>query len=306
VAETTRGVPDLFDLLHGSRAKAPPPRARQAPRGRRRKGNEMGDDAAFFREHGYLLCKGVFADAEVEELRGAVEGVLARAAGTDADRNHAWAAAQAGEGEEQVVLKGFHDLPYHDAVFLRALAHPRLVEALVAAIGPNVQLHHTKMLVKPPEKGAPFPMHQDYPYFPHARHTVTAASVHLDDTTEENGCLHVIPGSHLGGPIAEVGESHSLDHPLEAGLALPAEAGDVLLFNYLTIHGSGVNRSARPRRNVLFQYRGPADEPLLGADGREEHVDWGQGLMVAGHNPAWFARRPRFDLRPAEQSAATS
>ena len=74
----------------------------------------------------------------------------------------------------------------------------------------------------------------------------------------------------------------------------------MLLFNYLTIHGSGVNRSDRPRRNILFQYRDPADEPVLAADGREEHVDWGAGLMVAGANPAWFSRRPRFDLRPAD------
>jgi ectoine hydroxylase-related dioxygenase (phytanoyl-CoA dioxygenase family) len=265
----------------------------------------MGDDAAFFREHGYLLCKGVFADAEVEELRGAVEGVRARAAGTDADRNHAWAAAQAGEGEEQVVLKGFHDLPYHDAVFLRALAHPRLVEALVAAIGPNVQLHHTKMLVKPPEQGAPFPMHQDHPYFPHERHTLVAASIHLDDTDEENGCLRVVPGSHRQGPLEPTGASHTLEVRLEEGTPLPAAAGDVVFFNYLTVHGSGVNASSRTRRNVLFQYRDPEDAPAL-VGGREEHVDWGQGLMVAGHNPAWFARRPRFDLRPAEQSAATS
>ena len=74
------------------------------------------------------------------------------------------------------------------------VAHPRLVEVLTGLIGPNVQLHHSKMLVKPPEQGAPFPMHQDYPYFPHERHSVLAASVHLDDTDEENGCLHVIPG----------------------------------------------------------------------------------------------------------------
>ena len=255
------------------------------------------ESARFFRANGYLLCKGVYSPAEVEELRAAVDGVLARAAGTDADRNHAWAAAQAADRE--VVLKGFHDLQYHAAAFLRALAHPRLVEALAAAIGPNVQLHHTKMLVKPPEKGAPFPMHQDYPYFPHVRHTVTAASVHLDDTNEENGCLHVVPGSHLDGPIDEVGESNALDYPLEAGLAVPAEAGDVLLFNYLTIHGSGVNRSERPRRNVLFQYRDPADEPVAGAGGREDHVNWGQGLMVAGENPVWFSRRPRFEVVPA-------
>lgn len=194
------------------------------------------------------------------------------------------------------MLKGFHNVQYHDAAFTRAAAHPRLVEVLRELIGPNVQLHHTKMLVKPPEKGAPFPMHQDYPYFPHERHTVVAASVHLDDTTLENGCLRVVPRSHKQGPLEATGESHTLDVPLEDGTPLPAQAGDVVFFNYLTIHGSGVNGSDRPRRNVLFQYRDPEDPPLL-RDGREEHVNWGQGLMVAGRNPVYWQRRPRFELR---------
>jgi hypothetical protein len=34
-------------------------------------------------------------------------------------------------------------------------------------------------------------------------------------------------------------------------------------------------------------------------DGREEHVNRGQGLMVAGHNPCYWQRRPRFELLPA-------
>ena len=197
---------------------------------------------------------------------------------------------------QEAVLKGFHNVQYHDAVFTRAVAHPRLVEVLTQVIGPNVQLHHTKMLVKPPEKGAPFPMHQDYPYFPHERHSVLAASVHLDDTDEENGCLYLIPGSHDWGPLEAHGESKTLEYGLGSGTPCPAAAGDVLLFNYLTVHGSGVNRSARTRRNVLFQYRDPADPPLL-RDGGEDHVDWGMGLMVAGSNSGFWAWRPRFRIR---------
>src|SRR5919199_1350558 len=225
--------------------------------------------AEFYRENGYLHAHGVFSAAEVDEMRAAIDAILVRVAGTEHDENHVWKAVA-----QQAVLKGFHNVQYHDAAFTRMVAHPRLVEVLTQLIGPNVQLHHTKMLVKPPEQGAPFPMHQDYPYFPHERHTVLAASVHLDDTDEENGCLHLIPGSHKLGPLAALGESHTVDYPLESGTPLSAAAGDVLFFNYLTIHGSGVNRSDRVRRNVLFQYRDPADAPLL-RDGGEDHVDWG-------------------------------
>jgi phytanoyl-CoA hydroxylase len=251
-----------------------------------------------YAEHGYLLLKGVYAQDEIEAMRAAVDAIIARADAAGRNANHAWRGAEQDEQQAELVLKGFHDLPYNDAAFTRAATKPRLAATLVELIGPNVQLHHTKMLVKPPENGAPFPMHQDYPFFPHTRHSVTAVSVHLDDANEENGCLRVVPGTHRLGPIDAVGEANELSpavYPPDAGIAIPAEAGDALVFNYLTVHGSGVNRSERTRRNVLFQYRDPADEPVrLGAV--EEHVDWGAGLMVAGVNPVWFERRPRFTL----------
>jgi len=103
----------------------------------------------------------------------------------------------------------------------------------------------------------------------------------------------------VSGPLEAEGESHTVDYALASGVACPASAGDVLFFNYLTVHGSGVNRSARTRRNVLFQYRDPADAPVL-REGVEEHVDWGMGLMVAGGNPGFWGWRPRFRIRQAE------
>jgi hypothetical protein len=59
-----------------------------------------------------------------------------------------------------------------------------------------------------------------------------------------------------------------------------------------------VNVSSRTRRNVLFQYRDPADPPLL-RGGVEEHVNWGQGMMIAGRNPVYWQRRPRFEIKAA-------
>jgi ectoine hydroxylase-related dioxygenase (phytanoyl-CoA dioxygenase family) len=256
------------------------------------------DGAAFYRENGYLLVPGVFDAAEVEGMREGIARILAGVTGTADDRNHTWTDGDA-DAAKNLQLKGFHDLPYHDAVFTHMVAHPRIVQVLTDLIGPNVQLHHTKMLVKPPEQGAPFPMHQDYPYFPHERHTVLAASIHLDETDEENGCLHVIPGSHTWGPLEAQGESKTVDYRLESGTPCPASPGDVLFFNYLTIHGSGINASTRTRRNVLFQYRDPADPPVL-RDGVEDHVDWGMGLMVAGSNTAFWRWRSRFRVHQTE------
>ncbi|MFD0619541.1 phytanoyl-CoA dioxygenase family protein [Paenibacillus sp. GCM10027629] len=251
-------------------------------------------DVQFYKENGYLLVKGVFNLEEVEEMRGAVERIIQRAAQSKADWNAAW------QGEylppeqlKKLVLKGFHDVHYHDASFTRAVVHPNMRAVLTQIIGPNVQLHHSKMLVKPPENGAAFPMHQDYPYFPHANHSMLAASVHLDYADEENGCLRVIPGSHKAGSLPHLG-SHYLNHkeyPTKDGTPCIAEAGDVLFFNYLTIHGSDPNRSSRTRRNVLFQYKDASDFPT-----ENVHFDWGMGLMVAGENPHFLKAKPNYTI----------
>ncbi|WP_168122143.1 phytanoyl-CoA dioxygenase family protein [Paenibacillus sp. HB172176] len=250
----------------------------------------------FYKKNGYLLVRGVFNEEEVDAMREAVEGIIQRAALANQDQNHAW------QGEfipsqqlKKLVLKGFHDVHYHDAAFTRAVVHPNMVAVLRAVIGPNVQLHHSKMLVKPPENGAAFPMHQDYPYFPHEQHSMLAASVHLDDADMENGCLCVVPGSHKQGPLPHVGKHYlnHKEHPISSGTPCPARAGDVLFFNYLTIHGSEPNRSSRTRRNVLFQYRDAMDKPAT-----REHFDWGMGLMVSGENPDFDDVRPEFSIKP--------
>jgi len=257
-------------------------------------------EKAFYEENGYLLVKGVFDISEVEAMRAGVEGIVERAIAAKRESNHAWQGDFMPEEQlKRVVLRGFHDVQYHDAAFLRAMVHPRMTAVLSALIGPDVQIHHSKMLVKPPENGAAFPMHQDYPYFPYKRHTMLAASVHLDDADEQNGCLRVIPGSHKQGPLPHVGR-HYLDakqYPIAEGTPCPAEAGDVLFFNYLTIHGSDGNRSDRTRRNVLYQYRSAHDEA---AD--DSHVNWGAGLMVCGKQPDFDRAQPRFTLVAPEQA----
>lgn len=149
---------------------------------------------------------------------------------------------------------------------------------------PNVQLHHTKLFQKPPERGSAFPMHQDAPYFPHEKHTMMAGIIHLSDADEEMGCVRVYPGSHKRGLLQHIeNKSHYLDPnewPIDKATPCPAQRGDVLFFNYLTVHGSGVNASPRTRKTVLVQVRDPDDRPTM-----DIHRSHAQGLMLRGVNP---------------------
>jgi phytanoyl-CoA hydroxylase len=245
------------------------------------------EQARFYREQGYVLLKNVFSTDELEAMRAAADAVIQRAKDAKENPTFLWGGRWLSDEErDKLDINGVHDTQFHDAAFSRALTNQKLLDGIEALIGPNIQLHHTKLIVKPPERGAPFPMHQDYPYFPHEKHTMLAASIHLDDANEENGCLRVLPGSHKSGAL-QLDKSGEFflppeEYPVEEGTPCPAKAGDVLVFNYLTVHGSGLNTSDRPRRNWLIQMRDPEDHPT-----DRQHISRGQGQMLRGIDPEY-------------------
>ena len=65
-------------------------------------------------------------------------------------------------GKETAVLH-CHDVQFYSATFARLIVDLRVMAIATGIIGSNVQLHHTKMFIKPPEKGSPFPLHQGIP-----------------------------------------------------------------------------------------------------------------------------------------------
>ena len=51
-----------------------------------------------------------------------------------------------------------HNVQFYSAAFARLIVDPRLTDRASGVIGsPNVQLHHTKMFIKPPGKRVAVP-----------------------------------------------------------------------------------------------------------------------------------------------------
>lgn len=237
--------------------------------------------AGQYAEQGFVLVKGLLTKAEAAEHRAAAHELLDQ---LNRDDDPTWGAAAEVAMGAATRLQHLHDAQFYAAAFSRLLVDERFTSVAAAVLGtPNVQLHHTKLFVKPPENGSPFPLHQDHPFFPHTHHRVGAAIFHLDDAPEQKGCVRIVPGSHLAGPREHdpEGSYHLTDVPFEDAVPQPAEAGDVLFFSYLTVHGSGVNVSDQARTTWLVQFRDPADPPAVRA---HEH-SLGQGMMLAGVDP---------------------
>ena len=243
------------------------------------------EQKAFYDENGYVLVKGLLTPAEAADYRRECHTLAARLM-ERRNIDATWGSAREAMAEaKNTVIHHCHDVQFQSAAFGRLILHDRLTGVAADIMGtPNVQLHHTKMFIKPPERGSPFPMHQDVPYFPHDRHSMIAAIVHFDDAPINKGCVRVVPGSHKLGQLEhsqEGGWHLPFDqYPIESAVPCEAKAGDGLFFSYLTIHGSGVNTSDEARTTVLIQMRDPEDPPTI-----KTHESRGQGMILRGIDP---------------------
>ena len=220
--------------------------------------------AAFFEKNGYYHAKGVFSPKEVAELEKDFDRIVLQLSGSGEQINAKWGGAVMDKiAAKDSVVVHTHNVQIYSAAWLRAFMQARFLENAQAILGPDVILHHSKLFQKPAEKGAPFPMHQDWSYFPTIKDTMMAGIIHVSNATDEMGCLRVYPGSHKLGRVAETnGQTNAevlKEYPLEKATVVEAEAGDVLFFHYCTLHGSMPNRSQQTRKTVLVQMHSGSD-----------------------------------------------
>jgi ectoine hydroxylase-related dioxygenase (phytanoyl-CoA dioxygenase family) len=253
-----------------------------------------------YQEQGYLLVSDLLEPGELDELERELDEVFARRQRNAAPLDATWKGDWQGQAAAKTELLHTHDVQAYSAAWARVLTHPRVAAAFADLLGPNVALHHTKAFIKPPEKGSAFPMHQDYPYFPHSLGTMMAGILHVSDATEEMGCLRVYPGTHKRGPLPLANEEQPYIDPEEWPIAgatpVSARRGDIAFFNYLLVHGSDINRAPRVRKTVLIQVRDPADQAVHAYHDRSH----AQGLIMFGVNPLAHGERWAAGSGPGE------
>ncbi|CAG9565130.1 unnamed protein product [Danaus chrysippus] len=252
----------------------------------------------FYKENGYIHLKKLIKDDELKTLSQEYDNLFRRKNQQKIESLWVGGDDNFRESDSPYTVKGIHNLQYHHAVFGKLLYNDDLLDALEDVMDTkNIALHHTKAHFKPPEKGGSYPMHQDYPYFPYKNDSMVAAFIHLDPASPKNGGLFVYPGSHKLGPLEDFGPKegsnfHYVDqskYPIEKAIPVVAEAGDVVIFSYLLIHGSTPNTSDCPRRMFLAQYYDAHDYPVGGEPGQP-----GRGWLLRGvnqHRDATVANR---------------
>jgi ectoine hydroxylase len=170
------------------------------------------------------------------------------------------------EGESDVV-HGVEPFAHVSPALEKWGYDPRFVDPMKHLVGdPEPGLFTEKLNLKRPIHGGVNPLHQDYPYWVEGSQDasrIATAMLFLDDADRENGCLEVLPGSHLSGkwptrPDADAFGQNEMDPAACEGLELvPVEvpAGSVVYFGAFLVHRSAPNRSARERRALLYSYQ---------------------------------------------------
>ena len=236
-----------------------------------------------FAENGYYIAKGVFDANEVNRLEKDFDRIVGQLLGSGEQVNARWSGPEMERmATQNLVVLHTHNVQQYSAEWARALYQPRFIGAATDILGPDVVLHHSKLFQKPSEEGAPFPMHQDWTYFPTEKDSMIAAIIHVSDATDAMGCLRVYPGTHKLGRVADTSGQHENEvlarYPLEGATPLEAEPGDVVFFHYFTLHGSMPNRSPKTRKTVLVQMYAGNDRVEEGIT----HPD--EKLVLAGWN----------------------
>lgn len=178
----------------------------------------------------------------------------------------------------------------HEPIW-RLATHPRLLDAVAAAIGPDVILMGTHFFVKYPGQTEAFvAWHQDATYWGMEPKAAITGWIAIDDADAANGCMRVIPGSHRRGLLSHgtaqqagnlLSVNQSLDltpDDLDGAVDAELRAGQASLHDGLLIHGSNPNRSDRRRAGFTVRFTRP-DVRLVG-DAKQKHA-W-KPMLVRG------------------------
>ena len=145
-----------------------------------------------------------------------------------------------------------------------------------AALGDTAYLFNEQYVVKAAERGMTFGWHQDSGFIPYPHPPYLTCWVPLDDVTEANGTIYLLPYPRAG--TCNVVEHHRDEKTNDLigyfgddpGDPVIVPAGSLVAFSSTLFHRAGPNTTDHPRRVYIAQY---SAEPILNEDrSRPRHL----------------------------------
>ena len=224
------------------------------------------EQVAFYQDQGYLKFGRIFTQGEMDTLRSHVDDMIA--------------ALPEGKRPEAMDVPHFQD-PW----LFRYLTDERVLDVIEDFIGPDIVLWSSHFIAKPKGDGRAVPWHTDGAYWNKRISPMKVITLWLavDESSAENGCMRVIPGSHRAfqahiDSYQPVDGATNVFHsriPSEliaedSAVDLVLDVGECSFHDAWTIHGSNPNFSTRRRCGYTMRYM-PADVVLHREGWNKEH-----------------------------------
>ena len=231
-----------------------------------------------FREEGYFVLNGIVPPDDLDALRGECQRFvderdleMDRLGVDKLDLDH--------RGSRYFV----HAYGKSPAVE-RFLSSDLMAQIARAALGDSVYLFNEQYVVKAAEQGIQFSWHQDSGFIDHPHRPYLTCWIALDDMTEANGTVYLLPYSRAGtrDVVKHVRDQETGDlvgyFGDDPGDPVIVPAGSIACFSTTLLHRSGPNTTDRMRRVYVAQY---SAEPILSEDGSRPRM-LAEPLLVDG------------------------
>lgn len=192
-----------------------------------------------------------------------------------------------------------HTLMKDEPFWVRLISDDRLLDIAELFVGPNIALFASHYISKPPSDGQAVLWHQDGSYWPLEPMDVVTLWLAVDDSTPENGCMRVVPGTHRTAlqPLQRRTDvpnvlSSSMDDALvdsDRAVDVVLKAGDVSAHHPALIHGSNANPSGKRRCGLTIRY--------IPTTTRIKAAAWPSAFLLRGEPVAGvndYLPRPRY------------
>ncbi len=255
------------------------------------------DQIQSYKTNGYLLGPRVLSDEQINILVQRIDDIL--------EERVDYPGHLKGEASKKIKAKHLPSVKVvnlfrHDEVFARAWDNPSIGSLAHDLMAGPVRVWEDQMIYKPPfDQQATLGWHQDYTFWDHvAPADMGTCWIALDDATEDNGCMYVVPGSHqweLSYTREDMDTSDSdwllkrPDIPPGADrtpVPCPVPAGHCHFHHCRLFHGSYGNKTDNARRSYILHLM-PGYTRRVGNDWNErmasvEGVEI--GALVQGSN----------------------
>jgi ectoine hydroxylase-related dioxygenase (phytanoyl-CoA dioxygenase family) len=234
------------------------------------------EQVKFYQREGYLLPhQPVFSPPKFERLRAIFEEDLERYGEDDLDMLHV-----------------------RDPRLLEFLLDDAVLDLVEPIVGPNIGLWASHFLSKQPYQGKATPWHEDSAYWAGRVSTmegICTVWLALDLVNRENGCMKVIPGTHLSvGGFSEYEATDNavlniFDRQIKPELIDESDAvyfelqpNECSLHEARIMHGADANTSPRRRAGYTMRYF-PTTTRLIPERNASHQIWLARGQDIAGN-----------------------